>query len=232
MFLGRADVVQVLLAVAPARLDDFKLRWADQLAFMGVTVVPGGDADRWESVQSALAFVTPDASHIAIHDAARPCCSPAVIERVFAAASTHRAVVPGLATVDTLKQVKPAPPPAAETDPLDALWTSKDLPKTWEVEQTVPRHNLYHVQTPQVFERSVLIQSYAALNAGNAAGVTDDASVVQRAGHRVHLVEGDPLNLKLTRPEDAELIQAVYRLRQDASAKQAAERVLFGDDED
>jgi 2-C-methyl-D-erythritol 4-phosphate cytidylyltransferase len=78
----------------------------------------------------------------------------------------------------------------------------------------------------------LLVACYDQLGAGNAEGITDDASVVERAGHVVRLVEGDPLNLKLTHPADAELLAAVLRMREESCARQAAERALFGDDED
>lgn len=234
LFLGRADVTQVLLAVDPDRIEDFRFRWEDKLSFMGVTLVAGGKRDRWETVQRALEHVAEDATHIAVHDAARPVASSAMIDRVFAAVQQHAAVVPGLPLSDTVKRAEPGNPESAEPDPLDALLSEAEggHSPAARVRETVPRDGLYRVQTPQVFERELLVSCYAGLSADNAAGITDDGSVVERAGHAVSIVEGDPLNLKLTHPADAELLEAVLRMRSESSAKQAAERVLFGDDED
>lgn len=234
LFLGRADVTQVLLAVDPDRLDDFRFRWEDKLSFMGVTLVAGGKRDRWETVQRALKHVSEDATHIAVHDAARPVASPKMIDRVFTAMAQHKAVVPGLPLSDTVKRAEQINEAPAEPDPLDALLsdTAGGSHAAARVLETVPRDGLYRVQTPQVFERALLVSCYAGLDADNAAGITDDASVVERAGHTIHIVEGDPLNLKLTHAADAELLEAVLRMRSESSAKQAAERVLFGDDED
>ncbi|MEM9414127.1 MAG: IspD/TarI family cytidylyltransferase [Planctomycetota bacterium] len=232
-FLGRADVVQVLLAVDPDKLEDFRFRWEDKLSFLGITLVPGGKQDRWETVQNALPHVAPEATHIAVHDAARPLTSAATIDRVLAAAEQHNAVVPGLAMSDTVKRAEADEPPATETDPLDALLGSNSAdPAVSKVIETIARNGLWRVQTPQVFERKLLESCYAQLDPSSASDITDDASVVERMGHTVVIVEGDPLNLKLTHPADAELLEAILKLRNESSAKYAAERVLFGDDED
>jgi len=235
LFLGRADVTQVILAVDPARIDDFRFRWADKLSFMGVTLVPGGVLDRWETVQRAVEHVSPDATHIAVHDAARPLASPKMIDRVLAAAQQYDAVVPGLGVSDTLKRVAPATGEQLGKDLLDAIFGEPDAPlpsPAFEVVETVSRDQLYRVQTPQVFRADLFRACLAGVDVKSAAGITDDASVVERAGHPVHVVEGDAMNLKLTCPDDAELLEAVLRYREENAAKHAAEQALFGDDED
>ena len=233
-FHGRGDVGQILLAVQPDRLDEFAFRWQDKLSFMGVKLIAGGKAERWETVKLALDQVADDATHVAVHDAARPCPSTAMINRLFAAAERLGAVVPGLPMGDTVKRVAEAADQQAPADPLDAIFGSTASPTAdaLPITETVPRHDLYRVQTPQVFERRLLADAYAKLSAENAAGVTDDASVVERAGQRVYVIEGDPLNLKLTHPADAELIEAVMKMREEKDAKAAALKQLFGDDDD
>jgi 2-C-methyl-D-erythritol 4-phosphate cytidylyltransferase len=72
----------------------------------------------------------------------------------------------------------------------------------------VPRTNLVLAQTPQIFAREVLVEAYAR---GGGAGTTDDASVVERAGHTVHVVQGDPLNIKITHADDWRLAVAIMR---------------------
>lgn len=234
LFHGRADVGQIILAVDPDRLDEFSFRWADKLAFLGVRLIAGGKIDRWQTVQRALQHVAEDATHIAIHDAARPCTSKKTIDRLFMAAEELGAVVPGLPMGDTVKRVSHAVDNTSAADPLDAILGSASNPisDARPILETVPRHDLYRVQTPQVFERELLIKAYACLTADNTAGVTDDASVVERIGERVCVIEGDPLNLKLTHPADAELLEAVLRMREEKDAKKAALKQLFGDDED
>lgn len=234
LFHGRADVGQILLAIHPDRLDEFSFRWSDKLSFLGVKLIAGGTADRWETVKLAIEQVADDATHIAVHDAARPCTSPRMIDRVFDAAERLGAVVPGLPMGDTVKRVAEPDRDAAPADPLDAILGGASSPTAdaRPILETVPRHNLFRVQTPQVFERGLLEEAYAGLTTSNSDGITDDASVVERAGQTVHVVEGDPLNLKLTHPADAELLEAVLQMRQEKDARAAAEKQLFGDDEE
>lgn len=234
LFHGRMDVGQTLLAIHPQRLDDFKFRWADQLSFLGVKLIAGGEAERWQTVQLALEHVADNATHIAVHDAARPCAAADMIERVFAVAQRFGAAVPGLPMSDTVKRAEPTETEGAPADSIDAIFGSdaQKIPPTHVITDTVPRSGLFRVQTPQVFERGLMAEAYAKLTADNSAGITDDASVIERAGHRVHLVQGDPLNLKLTHPADAELLEAVISMRQAKAAKHDAVKQLFGDEDD
>lgn len=234
LFHGRPDVGQILLAVHPDRLEDFSFRWSDKLSFLGVQLIAGGTAERWETIKLALDHIADDATHIAVHDAARPCTSVQMIDHVFQAAVALAAVVPGLPMSDTLKRAVFSNSTPAPADPLDAILGGESNPATSArlITETISREDLFRVQTPQVFERHILISAYEELTAENARGITDDASVVERAGHNVFVLEGDPLNLKLTHPADAELLEAVIRLRTEKDAKSAALKQLFGDDDD
>ncbi|MCG8402922.1 MAG: 2-C-methyl-D-erythritol 4-phosphate cytidylyltransferase [Firmicutes bacterium] len=234
LFHGRADVGQIILAVHPGRLDDFKFRWADQLGFLGVKLIAGGEAERWETVQLALKHIADDATHIAVHDAARPCTSTAMIDRVFGAAEKLGAALPGLPMGDTVKRAGAADTSNLGKDLLDAIFDRPMSPtaSARPILETVPRHDLCRVQTPQVFERQLISDAYAAISGENSEGITDDASAAERAGHEVYIVEGDPLNMKLTHPADAELLEAVLAMREEKAAKDSAIKQLFGDDDD
>lgn len=234
LFHGRADVGQIILAVHPKKLDDFKFRWADQLGFLGVKLIGGGEAERWQTVQLALDHVTDEATHVAVHDAARPCASHEVVGRVFEATERLSAVVPGLPMGDTVKRADDVDDSTGHHDPLDAIFEPGDnsAGSAKRITETVPRNGLYRVQTPQAFEKQLITEAYQGIDASNATGITDDASVAERAGHKVFIVEGDPLNLKLTHPADAELMEAVLRMREEKDTKQAAVKQLFGDDDD
>lgn len=232
-FRSHTDVAQIILAVHPDRVDEFRFRWEAKLSDLGVTLIAGGLAERWETVKLALDVVSPDATHIAVHDAARPCVSPALIERVFAAAGTFDAVLPGLAVSDTLKKVgEEIEMDEQGGDAIDMILgvESNPIAGARPIRSTVSRDGLYAVQTPQVFEAALLQRAYTDVQ--NMAGVTDDASLIETMGQPVHVVDGDPLNLKITRPADAELLAAVLSLRREKTAKQDAVRDLFGDDDD
>jgi 2-C-methyl-D-erythritol 4-phosphate cytidylyltransferase/2-C-methyl-D-erythritol 2,4-cyclodiphosphate synthase len=147
-------------------------------------IVPGG-AERQESVFNGLR-AAPPAPLVAVHDGARPLIAPALIARCVEAAGEHGAAAPALRVADTLKR----------TDP-----------EGW-MRETVDRRPLRAIQTPQVFEWSLLWEAHEAAARAGFAG-TDDASLVERLGHPVFAVPGDPRNLKVTTPEDLALAEAL-----------------------
>lgn len=228
LFTNRPEVGQILLAVHPDRVDEFVFRHGDRLSFHHVTIVPGGLKERWETVSKALAHVDGDCTHVAIHDAARPLASDALIRRVFEAAATYDAVIPGLAVSSTLKRTRVHQAPADAMD--DILGSAgKTVAQVRQVIQTVDRSDLVEVQTPQVFTIELLRQAYAKLSDGN--GITDDAGLVEAMGQPVYVVEGESTNLKITRREDLQLASAILGLK-DSQSQSSARRKLLGDDED
>jgi 2-C-methyl-D-erythritol 4-phosphate cytidylyltransferase len=238
LFLQRPQVKQVLLAVHPTRLDAFDLRWGDKLRFHGVKLIAGGTVERWETVAKALDHVPTDCTHVAVHDAARPMTLPALIDRILDAASRYGAVVPGLPVSNTLKRVEEIQDAASQAgaDPLAAILpaSAQLAGRLWRVKETVNRSALVEVQTPQVFEAGLLRRAYAQITQGklDPAGITDDASLVEALGEAVYVVEGDPMNLKITRPQDLELAAAVLEKHESARAAQLAKKRLFADEED
>lgn len=192
-FLACPEVLEVLVAVPPGTEAAFSARHSFFLSDPRVRVVAGSPEGRFATVQAALGMVSPLATHIAVHDAARPLVPAALLRGVWAAVSKHAAVVPVLPVADTLRR-QPEP-----TVPLGAV---------------VPREGLVGVQTPQVFEAQLLRRAYAALvelPPAERQAITDDAMLVERLGTPVHAVPGHPANLKLTRPADAELLEALAR---------------------
>jgi len=208
-FTKRDEVRSILVAAPPDSIDEFRDRYGGALGFHGASIVEGGRVERWETVRNALAAVPEECTHVAVHDAARPGVGDDVLDRVFAAAAVHAAVIPGLAVRDTLKRVGEQLVAGGEDDAIaDMILGDAGKPQTSAkvVEATVDRRNLFAVQTPQVFRREVIVEAYAK---GNLEGVTDDASVVERMGVPVVVVEGDPRNLKITTPEDLELLRTL-----------------------
>jgi 2-C-methyl-D-erythritol 4-phosphate cytidylyltransferase len=151
-----------------------------------VTVVPGG-AERQDSVAAALAVVPDDVEIVLVHDAARALAPAELVEAVAAAVRDGRpAVIPVLPVVDTIKETGS-----------DGL-----------VLGTVDRSALRIVQTPQGFRRAVL----NAAHAGAADPLTDDAGLVEKAGVPVSCVPGSELALKITRPLDLVIAEALLRV--------------------
>lgn len=207
------DLVGTIIVAGPhdpARFEEFKLRHGDKLGLMGVTLCQGGKAHRYETVAAALAKVPKDATHVAVHDAARPCTPPELIDRLFDAAEKHPAVVPGVDVGDTLKRVAPGVVEDKDPDPLAAILGSGagagiGRPALRAVEATIDRERVVRIQTPQVFERSLLVRAYAQKELSS----TDDAQLVERLGERVLVVSGDPRNVKITVPADLQLARAI-----------------------
>jgi 2-C-methyl-D-erythritol 4-phosphate cytidylyltransferase len=186
-FVTRPDVCQCLLVVAPADRELFRTRYAANVAFMDVRVVEGG-ATRAESVANALAQLKPEAEFVAVHDAARPCLNPTLIDQLFARAAACGSAVPAVPVADTVKRAD-----------------AKCL-----VTETVPRDGLWLAQTPQVFRRDWLLDAYAR-RAQLGPAVTDDAQLVAAAGHPVQVVPGSPTNIKITTPADLRLAEAIIK---------------------
>ena len=233
-FCGRADVAQLLLAVPPDRFDDFADRFGDRLRDLGATLIAGGTADRWQTVKRALDAVTDDATHVAVHDAARPLVTAGVIDRVFGALDRFEAVVPGRPAADTLVAVGP-PVDAGPRDAAAAVLGGDDDTRAWPVRRAVPRAGVFAVQTPQAFAADLLRAAYARAGAADdpAADATDDAGRVAAAGHAVHVVAGDAALHKLTRPDDAAVLTGLLAARRAAAAADgSAFAALFDDDED
>lgn len=180
--LREASDVDVVVVAAPA---DSLAEVAGLLSAYDVVVVAGG-ATRQESVAAALAALPERVDLVLVHDAARCLAPPDVVERVVAALRAGAdAVVPVLPVVDTMKRV------AGEV-----------------VVETVDRTELRVVQTPQGFQRSVLVAAHLAHVAGDETA-TDDASLVERSGARVVVVAGSEEAFKVTRAMDLLLAEFV-----------------------
>jgi len=235
-FTNRDDVSQIIIAVDPDRIDDFRFRYGDKLAFHGIKVVAGGRVDRWETVMNALKEIDDEATHVAVHDAARPLVTKKLINRVFEAAQMYPAVIPATPVSATLKRVDAEAQKPADEDPLDQILgkAGKTVESVRRVIATVDRANLVAVQTPQVFDRELLQKAYDQITSGNldAAGITDDAALIESLGESVMVVDGESTNIKITVQEDLELATAIADKRKQATTADLAKKRLFGDDDD
>jgi 2-C-methyl-D-erythritol 4-phosphate cytidylyltransferase len=199
LFVNRPDVVQVVLVISPDDRELVQRRYGANLMFMEVKLVDGG-TERFESVANALKQLKPEVEHVAVHDAVRPCTPEAVINAVFATAVQHGAAIAGLAVADTLKRVD----------------------TQMKVVETVPREGLWQAQTPQAFRKDWLLEAYAK-RGSLAGGITDDAQLVEAAGHPVRVAAGSPFNLKITTGDDIKIAAQFLKLRE-AEAKPKASR--------
>lgn len=188
-FLSEPRVAGVRVALAGDQASD-PPRWLLDLD-PRVVAVPGG-ATRTQSVRAAIEALPDDLDVIAVHDAARPLVTPDVLSTCIELALAGFGAVAGYAAVDTLKRV-------------DVDGAVIDTPER-------ARH--WHAQTPQVFPARVLRAAYA----DPAAEGTDDAALVERAHPEivVRMVDAGATNLKVTRPVDVLLAEAILRHRHGA----------------
>lgn len=178
----------VLVAAAPdiERCDamlrsDFALRGRScELQFGGTT--------RQQSVKRGLEKIAKETDLVVIHDGARPFASAALIDRCVKSAADKRAVVVGLPVRDTIKVV------------------GDDR----QIESTPDRRTLWEIQTPQVFQKDLIMAAHARAKS-DGFEATDDAMLVERLGETVYVVEGERTNLKITLPEDIWLAEAMIR---------------------
>jgi 2-C-methyl-D-erythritol 4-phosphate cytidylyltransferase len=181
--LDRCPWVDAMVVAAPRGWEEPAILLSEELAASKVVSCVTGGETRAESVRAALGDVAPEALVVLVHDAARPFVSDDVIERVLGAlADGYEGAVPALPVPDTLKRVE---------GPL--------------VAETVSREDLVSVQTPQAFLAPVFRRAYE----GDISDVTDCSSLVERAGGRVAVVEGDPRLFKITTRADLVLAESL-----------------------
>jgi 2-C-methyl-D-erythritol 4-phosphate cytidylyltransferase/2-C-methyl-D-erythritol 2,4-cyclodiphosphate synthase len=174
-FDGHPAVSELVVVLPP--------EWLDSAAALvgpasGRCAYVAGGAQRHDSVRAGFSRLSQAVDVVLIHDAARPFADPALIDRVLDATRKSGAAVPAVPARDTVKHV----------DPQSKLVIS-----------TIPRADVWLAQTPQGFQRAILEH---AMRGADARDATDEAVLVERAGHDVRIVLGDEGNVKITTPDD------------------------------
>ena len=185
---GVPGLVEQVVVAPPGWKGRFEERFAAAFHRWKVSRVVEGGARRQDSAAAGFAALSPRVEVVLVHDAARPLVMTADAARVAEAAAREGAALLAVPLADTLKREGPA----------------------GRVGETVDRRGLWRAQTPQGFRREVYAAALErAMKEGGEA--TDDASLVERAGGVVALVEGDPSNLKITTAADLRAAEALLR---------------------
>jgi 2-C-methyl-D-erythritol 4-phosphate cytidylyltransferase len=158
--------------------------------FNKVRAVVSGGERRQDSVQAGLRALDDQARHVAVHDAARPLITPQQIERVYEVCRRNRAAASAEPVTDTLKY--------ADTE--------------LTVTGSADRHQLFAMQTPQLFEAALLRKAYRVVFEKNLL-VTDEVSAVEQIGEKVSLVPNEDANFKITYPQDLALAEFILQRR-------------------
>lgn len=187
-------VHEIILAVPQSDMDYCLKEIVDKHHFTKVTkVVPGG-AERQDSVRHALEAVHDEVDVVLVHDAVRPFLTERMVEEVVSMARGRGAAIIALPMKDTVKQVG-----------ADHV-----------IERTIDRAGLWLAQTPQAFRRKWLLAAHRKAH-GEGVRATDDACLMEWCGYSVSVVEGSGENIKITRPEDLVIGEAILAAREGRS---------------
>ncbi len=179
------EVGQLILAVGPSEIRDVEEMLEGVSGLKPCSIVAGG-SERQYSIANCIKMVSSDADIVLVHDAARPLVSVETIKGVIDKARNVGGAIAAVPEKNTIKVV------------------SKD----GMVVSTPPRESLWAVQTPQGFQRDILLRAYAKAEEDGYLG-TDDASLVERLGVPVQVVASDYRNIKITTPEDLVIAEAL-----------------------
>ena len=178
----------IVLALPPDNLVSVRQELMDKYGLSKVTTIVAGGKERQDSVRNGLATINGKCDVVVIHDAVRPFVTEKMIRRVVAAAKTTGAAAAGVKAKDTIKETK----------------------KDNMVATTIPRQNLWLTQTPQAFKFDLLKKAYKTAYDEKFYG-TDDASLVERIGKKVKMIEGSYENIKITTREDILIADALMK---------------------
>lgn len=193
VFEAAPEVREITVVVHPGEMEQCQEKVIAAFGFKKVLrLVPGGK-ERQDSVYNALKVLHEDErlELILVHDGVRPLVTPDDISRVIQTAQRHGAAILGWPAQDTLKRVN----------------------ARGEVVETLDRHQIWQIQTPQAFQAQLLWRAFVEAHGRGLYG-TDEAALVEALSHPIVVVPGSPFNLKITTPEDLSLAEALLARRQ------------------
>jgi len=179
---------EIVVAVRKEEKDHCQREIIEKFNITKVRKLIEGGERRQNSVHNALAAVGEGCNLAVIHDSVRPFITEDILMETIAQANIHKASIVAVPVTDTLKEAK----------------------YHGFIQRTLPRENLWVVQTPQVFDYGLILEAHERAKKENFTG-TDDASLVERIGHPVKVVEGTTDNIKITTAEDLMMAEAILR---------------------
>jgi 2-C-methyl-D-erythritol 4-phosphate cytidylyltransferase len=180
-------ITHIVVATRGDEVERLETRVREEKFKQPVLVVKGGDS-RQGSVSQALKHIPEDTELVVVHDAVRPFVTVEQITRVIEEARRCKAAILAIPAMDTVKEVKRASLPEDV-----ALITA-----------TIPRERVVLAQTPQVFETQLLKRAFTEAEE-DGVNASDEAGLIEKLGHEVHVVQGSERNIKITKPSDMDL---------------------------
>ncbi len=179
------DVINNIIVVTATEDISYMLGLIKDYRLTKVHEIVSGGSTRAQSVINGLKYAA-DSDYVAIHDGARPCITPEIIEKTVEAAVKHNAAFCGVKVTDTIKSVN----------------------ESGFVTATVDRTPLWRVQTPQCFETSLITKAYEG---NDSASFTDDCMAAEATGIAVYAVEGSSSNIKITTRNDILIAESILK---------------------
>ena len=188
-FQSHSLVDEIILIAKSDEVEYCQREIVQKYGFTKVRSVVAGGLERQDSVRAGLAVVDEEAEWIIVHDGVRPLVTAETITLALNTAFVYQTAVVGVPVKDTIKIVR------------------ADL----SVQETPDRTSLWHVQTPQVFRKDILLEAYEQAYLLGWRG-TDDAVLVEKSGGQVRMVRGEYTNIKVTTPEDLLYVKEMIRV--------------------
>ena len=182
-------LIESLILVVPAQyLYRFK-QVVEQYQFHKVKKIIAGGRNRSDSVKGGLKAIDEDTAMIVVHDGVRPLLTKDVLNQAIELCRRWKAVAAAVPVKSTIKRINK---------------------KTFAVQETLNRDELWEIQTPQVFKKEILCKAYERIKGVNP---TDDAMLVERLGCKVRIFFSDYKNIKITTPEDLKIARVFLGTR-------------------
>lgn len=161
----------------------------EKYGFKKVGKITAGGKERYNSSYNGI-LAAVDADYVLIHDAARPCITRAKINELIHSVKQYKACILGVPVKDTIKIAN----------------------ENGEVADTPDRNKLWQIQTPQAFDRELILDAYHKMIAKKDYLVTDDSMVMEKfSGIKVHIIDGEYTNIKVTTPEDMRIVEEMIK---------------------
>jgi 2-C-methyl-D-erythritol 4-phosphate cytidylyltransferase len=181
--LAQSRLIESIIIVAPAKDIKTFIKLIGQYRLSKIKTIVVGGKTRFESVTNGLKAVDSNTDIVLVHDGVRPLVTMKMIDESIKLCHNSAAVVAAVPVKPTIKRVHV---------------------KTMTVKETLPREELWEIQTPQTFKKAILVKAHKRAKDKNA---TDDASLVEAIGMKVKVILGDYKNIKITTLEDFKLAE-------------------------
>lgn len=195
VFESSRTITEIVVVVPQDEVTYCQQELLPQFALSKVSTVTAGGVRRQDSVWNGLQAVDERTKIVVVHDAVRPFVTSAMVEQVVERAGTNGAAIAAIPLHDTVKRAAP----------------------DGTIETTLDRQRLWSAQTPQAFKLELLLEAHRS-SRQSGVEATDDAFLVEQIGHRVAIVNGSPDNIKITRPEDLVMGEAILAARRNPSS--------------